>query len=108
MKMKRTIIYVFGPKRLSKQYHSNQTLPDNETGWLKIGMCKCHDDNMDAWDAAKNRINQESRTGLSETCELLDIFEYPDIQGKPDDDIRKLMTDDVYNLSNSKANNKLT
>ena len=105
--MKRTIIYVFGPKRLAHLYQSNQELPHDETSWLKIGLTTTVDDNADKWDVAYNRITQEPRTGISETCLLLDVFEYPFLDGKPDDDVRRLMTDDVYKLSNSKANNKL-
>ena len=107
--MKRTIIYVFGPKRLEEAYKNNEFHPgdEKETRWLKIGLTRPDDDNLSPWDAAIERIKLESRTGLSETCVLLDAFEYPDIPGKPDDQIRRLMTDDVYNLANSKANNKL-
>lgn len=33
--MKRTIIYVFGPKRLSSLYFSNKELNREDGGWLK-------------------------------------------------------------------------
>lgn len=105
--MEKTIIYVFGPKRLGSDYRNNKELPNDETGWLKIGLTTSNDENADKWDVAIKRIGQEVKTGISETCVLLDVFEYPSLSGKPDDEIRRLMTDDVYNLSNSKANNKL-
>ena len=62
--MKRTIIYVFGPKRLAHLYQSNQELPHDETSWLKIGLTSTVDDNADKWDVAYNRITQEPRTEL--------------------------------------------
>ena len=110
--MKRTIIYVFGPKRLAHQYNEgNNTskLQDvcDVTNWLKIGLTTTEDDTLDKWDAAEKRISQESRTGLNEPCVILDVFEYPYIEGKPDDVVRRLMTDDVYNFANSRANNGL-
>ena len=110
--MKRTIIYVFGPKRLAHQYRESINIQNSQdscdvTNWLKIGMTTSEDDNLDKWEVALNRIKQESRTGISEICVILDVFEYPYIEGKPDDDIRLLMTDDVYSLANSKSNNGL-
>lgn len=105
--MKRTIIYVFGPNRLKNIYNSDQPLPNDPTGWLKIGLTTTEDDSLDKWDAAMSRIRQESRTGISETSVLLDVFEYPFIQGKPDDCIRNIMSSEIYELESSKANNKL-
>ena len=40
------------------------------------------------------RINQESRTGIPEVCQLFDVFEYPEMSGKVDDRIRNLLTND--------------
>ena len=110
--MKRTIIYVFGPKRLASEYQNgNEKSISQEstdvTKWLKIGLTTTEDDNLDKWDAAKNRIDQEARTGIPETCQILDVFEYPFLPGKPDDEVRRLMTEDVYRLANSKTNNGL-
>lgn len=45
--MKRTIIYVFGPKRLSPLYFSNTELSQQEGGWLKIGQTSEENDNID-------------------------------------------------------------
>lgn len=45
--MKRTIIYVFGPKRLTPQYSSNTELKLQEGGWLKIGQTSEENDNID-------------------------------------------------------------
>ena len=64
--MKRTIIYVFGPKRLSPQYFSNTELSQQEGGWLKIGQTSEENDNIDKWKSAMARINQEVRTGIPE------------------------------------------
>lgn len=105
--MKRTIIYVFGPKRLEQHYQNNEPLPDNVTGWLKIGLTTVDNDTVDKWDAAKKRVYYEVHTGIPETSVLLDVFEYPYVSGKPDDEVRDMMTNDVYSLANSKANNKL-
>lgn len=105
---KRTIIYVFGPKRLEQSYRDNIPFPNDYSGWLKIGLTTSENDTIDKWDVAIKRIKQESRTGLNETCVLFDVFEYPYLSGKADDDIRWKMTSGiVYNLPNSKANNKL-
>lgn len=41
--MKRTIIYVFGPKRLSAKYYENKEIRQEEGGWLKIGQTSKHD-----------------------------------------------------------------
>lgn len=45
--MKRTIIYVFGPKRLFSQYFSNTELNQQDGGWLKIGQTSETDDNRE-------------------------------------------------------------
>jgi hypothetical protein len=108
--MKRTIIYVFGPKRLASEYQNGSEVSQESsdvTNWLKIGLTTTEDDSLDKWDAAKNRIDQEARTGIPETCQILDVFEYPFLSGKPDDEVRRLMTEDVYKFANSKANNGL-
>lgn len=54
--MKRTIIYVFGPKRLSSHYISNIELNREDGGWLKIGQTSEDDDNKDKLDSAMERI----------------------------------------------------
>lgn len=104
--MKRTIIYVFGPKRLSPQYFSNTELNQHEGGWLKIGQTSEDNDNIDKWKSAMVRINQEVRTGIPEVCQLFEVFEYPDQTGNTDDNIRSLLTDDIYNLECSKVHNQ--
>ena len=104
--MKRTIIYVFGPKRLSPQYSSNTELKLQEGGWLKIGQTSEENDNIDKWKSAMARINQEVRTGIPEVCQLFEVFEYPDQMGNTDDNIRSLLTDDIYNLECSKVHNQ--
>lgn len=104
--MKRTIIYVFGPKRLSQLYFSNKELEQKDGGWLKIGLTSSNDDAKDKRDVAMERINGEVRTGIPEVCQLFDVFEYPEQQGNTDDKIRILLTDGIYNLECSKTHNK--
>ena len=104
--MKRTIIYVFGPKRLSARYFSNTELNQEDGGCLKIGQTSETDDNRDKWECAMGRINQETRTGIPEVCQLFDVFEFPDMSGNVDDRIRDLLTNDVYNLECSKIHNQ--
>lgn len=104
--MKRTIIYVFGPKRLSPQYSSNTELKLQEGGWLKIGQTSEENDNIGKWESAMARINQEVRTGIPEVCQLFEVFEYPEQTGNTDDNIRSLLTDDIYNLECSKVHNQ--
>jgi len=101
----KTVIYVFGPKRLSEDYKAGKVLTIENGGWLKIGLTTC---NMadDAADAAMKRIQGEVRTGIAETCRLFEVFEYPLMPGKPDDEIRGILTSGMYNLDNSKDNNK--
>lgn len=104
--MKRTIIYVFGPKRLTPQYSSNTELKLQEGGWLKIGQTSEENDNIDKWESAMARIYNESRTGIPEVCQLFEVFEYPEQPGRTDDIIRSLLTDDIYNLECSKVHNQ--
>ena len=105
MSTKKTVIYIFGPKRLSEDYYKGNQLSIENGGWLKIGLTSCNLDE-DPWSASMKRINQEVRTGIAETCRLLDVFEYPDLQGKADDRVRDILTSGLYTLENSKANNK--
>lgn len=104
--MKRTIIYVFGPKRLESLYYSNDKLEQEDGGWLKIGQTSSDDDDKDKREVAMDRINKEVKTGIPEVCKLLDVFEYPEQKGQVDYTIRNLLTDDIYNLECSKAHNK--
>lgn len=104
--MKRTLIYVFGPKRLASLYFSNKELEQKDGGWLKIGLTSSDDDDKDKRDVAMGRINQETKTGIPEVCQLFDVFEYPEQQGKTDDKIRNILTDDIYNLECSRVHNK--
>ena len=106
--MERTIIYVFGPKRLAACYYANKPLSLHEGGWLKIGQTSCADDNIDKYHSALDRINEVKHTGIPEVCLLYDVFEYPKQQGNTDDRIRQILTNEVYNLENSKEQNRLT
>lgn len=104
--MKRTIIYVFGPLHLFKNYVSNQELKIENGGWLKIGQTTTEDDNADAWDVAMKRISREVRTGIPVPCRIFDIFEYPSKSSKIDDKIRKILAEDVYQLETSMHHNR--
>ena len=104
--MNRKIIYVFGPKRLSTQYFSNEQLKMENGGWLKIGQTSESDDAKDKWNSVLSRVIQETRTGIPEVCRLFDAFEYPDIGGNVDDRIRNLLTNDLYDLECSKELNQ--
>lgn len=107
--MKRTIIYVFGPKRMRSTYYDNGEMIAENGGWLKIGLATADEKNdNDKWDVAKNRCDQEGRTGLCETCQLFDVFEYPTLSNrKYDDEVRRILADEVYTFNTSKNNNKL-
>ena len=109
---KRTIIYVYGPKRLSEKYLSDKPLVKEEGGWLKIGQTE--DSGKLDWrehtlrERALKRIKQISKTGIPETCLLFDVFEYPiSPDNKTDNEIRNILTRDIYNLESSKENNKM-
>lgn len=103
--MKKTVIYVFGPRRLASIYYSNKPMNLGEGGWLKIGQTTNAGAGIDVKDSALNRIRQETHTGIPEICQIFDVFEYPKRAGKTDDIIRKILTDGVYDLENSKLHN---
>lgn len=104
--MKRTIIYVFGPKRLASKYYSNCIMDLSEGGWLKIGKKDEDDEELDKWDSTVLRVNQETHTGIPEVCQIYDVFEYPYMSGNVDDEIRRILTNDIYKLENSKSHNR--
>ena len=104
--MKRTIIYVFGPKRLSAKYYENKEIRREEGGWLKIGQTSEENDAVDKKESAMRRIKTEVRTGIPEVSQLFDVFEYPYREGNNDDVIRTLLAEDIYTLENSKSNNR--
>ncbi len=106
--MKRTIIYVFGPKRLSANYYENKEIRREEGGWLKIGQTTEEDDAVDKRDSALRRIKSEARTGIPEVSQLFDAFEYPYREGNNDDSIRTMLAEDIYTLENSKLHNRET
>lgn len=110
---KRKIIYVFGPKRLHDKYMKGDVLDfDIDFGYLKIGETTSNNRDEDKWDVAYNRVKGEAKTGISETCRIYDVFEYPLLNGitsgKMDDRIRRILTKDMYSLENSKDNNNST
>lgn len=103
--MKRTIIYVFGPRRLSAKYFANDEITQQEGGWLKIGQTSEEDETKDKWDCAMNRIKGETHTGIPEVCQLYDVFEYPYKNGNNDDLLRSILAEDIYQLECSKLHN---
>jgi hypothetical protein len=104
--MKRTIIYIFGPKRLSAKYYENKEIRREEGGWLKIGQTSEDNDAVDKGESAMRRIKTEVRTGIPEVCQLFDVFEFPYREGNNDDVIRTLLAEDIYTLESSKSNNR--
>ena len=104
--MKRTIIYVFGPKRLSAKYFANCEMNQQEGGWLKIGQTSTEDDSEDKWESAMNRLRVAPHTGIPEVCQLYDVFEYPYKDLNNDDVLRTILTQDIYNLECSISHNR--
>jgi len=104
--MKRTIIYVFGPKRLAAKYFANGEMTQQEGGWLKIGQTSETDDNINKWECAMNRIKAETHTGIPEVSQLYDVFEYPFKEGNNDDVLRSILAEDIYQLECSKMHNR--
>ncbi len=104
--MKRSIIYVFGPKRLSAKYFANSEMNQHEGGWLKIGQSSTDDDSEDKWGCAIKRIKGETHTGIPEVCQLYDVFEYPFKEGNNDDVLRTILAEDIYSLECSKSHNR--
>lgn len=105
------IIYVFGPKRLRDNYMADKQLGTKDVfGYVKVGETTADNGDSDKWDVAYDRVNKESKTGIPETCCLYDVFEYPYIDditsGRMDDSVRRILTQDMYSLENSKENNK--
>ncbi len=104
--MDKTIVYIFGPRRLASTYYSNGEMRLEEGGWLKIGQTTLNAvADQDIKDAALCRIRQETHTGIPEVCQIFDVFEYPKRAGKTDDIIRRILTKGVYELENSKLHN---
>lgn len=103
--MKKTIIYIFGPRRLADTYYSNKLMALNQGGWLKIGKTDKHRDNVESKEIALSRIREESHTGIPEVCQIYDAFEYPRQYCKIDDIVRRILTDEIYNLESSKMHN---
>lgn len=94
------IIYVFGPSRLWQDYINGKVI-----SWLKIGKTSCNY-GEDKWEIAAKRINATRHTGIPETSRLYEVFSYPFKNSREDDIFRKILTDDMFTLDNSKAKNK--
>lgn len=103
--MKKTTIYIFGPRRLASAYFSDKPMTLDQGGWLKIGITNKQIKDADSKRVAYWRVNEEVRTGIPEVCQIYDAFEYPLQTSKVDDVIRKILTDRIYNLENSKTHN---
>lgn len=110
---KYTIVYVYGPSRCKLDYLSNLVLNRHNGEFVKIGktdyngdLCDCTEESLKK--AAVDRCAQESKTGISDWCDIYDTFIFPQISGQNVDDIiRNILCNDVYSLDNSKAESKI-
>lgn len=104
--MERTIIYILGPKRLQDDYQKGKQLPNEFTGWLKIGQTSTKEnEDIDKWKAVLRRVNQEPRTGIPEPSIILDVFEYPKMRTNLDDRIRRELTNEIFGIDSSEQYN---
>lgn len=103
------IVYVFGPTRCKDSYLNDELLNRDNGEFVKIGktdftgnLSDCTEEMLK--EAAINRCALESRTGVSDWCDIYDVFLFPQTKGQDvDDTIRNLLCNDVYSLDNSKA-----
>lgn len=102
--MRKTVIYVFGPRRLANCYVQDDPMDLSVGGWLKIGETHSSNIELDNREVALKRINEIVHTGIPEPCQLLDVFEYPYLYDRMDSKIRNLLTD-THNLESSKQYN---
>ena len=96
-----SLIYVFGPKRQWQDYFNGK-----KVDWLKIGKHSCPP-TSDKWEEAVKYINSRAHTGIPEICRVYEVFSFPFMSGDYDDIFRRILTDDMFTLDNSKALNKL-
>lgn len=102
-----TIVYVFGPKRCEDSY-----LKDEPIEWVKIGQTGfrgslngiTRDDLKD--EAMKLRVKNEPKTGIPETSKIFDAFIFPYKPTKTDDNLRKRLCNELFDIENSKNINQ--
>lgn len=105
---KYTIVYVFGPSRCKDVYLDNKMLNRDNGEFVKIGktdyagdLNNCTEESIKL--IAIERCKSETRTGISDWCDIYDTFIFPQKEGQNVDDIiRNLLCNDVYSLANSK------
>lgn len=108
-----TIVYVFGPEQWTEKYDNNDPME-----WLKIGQTDFVG-NIDEVtpemlkEQSMSRIKNESKTGIPQTCIILDVFIFPKVivngiqkSVKIDDLIREKLCTKLYVIENSKQINK--
>lgn len=107
-----TIVYVFGPTRFKQDYLDNKILNRDNGGYVKIGKTD-YDGDIDNCtpillkETAIERCSQEAKTGISDWCDIYDVFLFPKVErSNIDDIIRNLLCNDIYSLDNSKAESK--
>lgn len=104
-----SIVYVFGPTRCKGTYLNDEILNRENGEFVKIGktdyagnLCDCTVEALK--DSAIKRCSQETRTGISDWCDIYDVFLFPQLDGQDVDEIiRNMLCNDVYSLDNSKA-----
>jgi len=96
-----SLIYVFGTKRQYTNYLNGERVE-----WLKIGKHTTEMD-VDFWDEASSYLKGRAHTGIPEICRLYEVYAYPKMNGDYDDKFRAILTDDMFHLDCSIANNKL-
>ena len=107
-----TLVYVFGPTRCKDLYLEGSILDRDNGEFVKIGktdypgeLCECNEESMKS--LAIERCAQETKTGISDWCDIYDIFIFPQKDsGNVDDALRNLLCNDIYSLANSKDESK--
>lgn len=107
-----TVVYVFGPTRCKSSYLNGEVLNRNNGEFVKIGktdyvgeLKDCTIDSLK--ETAIKRCQQESKTGISDWCDIYDVFLFPQTKGhNVDNIIRNILCNDVYSLDNSKAESR--
>ena len=109
---KYTVVYVFGPTRCKSSYLNNEVLNRGNGEFVKIGKTDYNGDLKDCTietlkETAIKRCQQESKTGISDWCDIYDVFIFPQTKGRNVDNIiRNILCNDVYSLDNSKAESR--
>ncbi len=98
------VIYIFGPERIYDKYMCNEVLNKDNGEWIKLGMTRAAAPEDKPFDVALARCYEITRTGIPETCMIFDVFEFPNLQRKVDDEIRTILG--CFNAILSKQVNK--